>query len=57
MIPPRSPDLNPIEDIFNLASRKLEKDALQEGITRESYDEFCDRVSYTLFLKNVYLVC
>ena len=47
-IPPRSPDLNPIENIFNLASRKLEKDALQQGITRESYDEFCDRVERTI---------
>ena len=47
-IPPRSPDLNPIENIFNLASRKLEKDALQQGITREIYDEFCDRVERTI---------
>ena len=30
------------------ASRKLEKDALQQGITRESYDEFCDRVERTI---------
>ena len=47
-IPPRSPDLNPIENIFNLASRKLEKDALQQGITPETYDEFCDRVERTI---------
>ena len=26
-IPPRSPDLNPIENIFHIVSRKLEKDA------------------------------
>ena len=47
-IPPRRPDLNPIENNFNLASRKLEKDALQQGITHESYDEFCDRVKRTI---------
>ena len=43
-IPPRSPDLNPIENIFHIASKKLEKDALNVGITHESYEEFCDRV-------------
>ena len=47
-IPPQSPDLNPIEDIFNLASRKFEKDALQHGITPELYDEFCDKVERTI---------
>ena len=39
-IPPRSPDLNPIENIFHIASKKLEKDALNKGITHESYEEF-----------------
>ena len=48
-IPPRSPDLNPIENIFNIVSRKLEKDALDRGITRESYAEFCDRVQRTIY--------
>lgn len=47
-IPPRSPDLNPIENIFHVVSRKLEKDALEQGITRESYEEFCDRVQRTI---------
>ena len=47
-IPPRSPDLNPIENIFHIASKKLEKDALNEGITHESYEEFCDRVQRTI---------
>ena len=43
-IPPRSPDLNPVENIFHIVSRKFEKDALQQEITHESYEEFCDRV-------------
>ena len=47
-IPPRSPDLNPIENIFHIASKKLEKDALNKGITHESYEEFCDRVQRTI---------
>ena len=46
-IPPRSPDLNPIENIFHIVSRKLEKNALQEEITHELYEEFCDRVQET----------
>ena len=48
-IPPRSPDLNPIENIFNIVSKKLEKDALEGGITRESYEEFCNRVQRTIY--------
>ena len=45
---PRSPDLNPIENIFHIASKKLEKDALNEGIAHGSYEEFCDRVQRTI---------
>lgn len=48
-IPPRSPDLNPIENIFHIVSRKLEKDAIDQRITRESYQEFCDRVRRTIY--------
>ena len=47
-IPPESPDLNPIENIFNLASKKFEKDNLQQGISPDSYDEFCDKVERTI---------
>ena len=53
-IPPRSPDLNPIENIFNIVSRKLEKDALGGAITRESYAESvieCKEQSMSLFLR------
>lgn len=44
---PRSPDLNPMEKTFNIVSQKLEKDALEGGITRESWEELCDRVQGT----------
>ena len=47
-IPPRSPDLNPIENIFHIVSKKLAKDALERGITRESYEQFCERVQRTM---------
>lgn len=47
-IPPRSPDLNPIENFFNLVSRKLSQDALDNRITKESFNEFSGRVKATI---------
>ena len=43
-IPPRSPDLNPIENIFHLVKRYLDQEAISRNITRESFDEFNLRV-------------
>ena len=36
-IPPRSPDCNPIENVFNPVIRKLDEGAIVNNITRESY--------------------
>lgn len=47
-IPPRSPDLNPIENVFNMTSQNLKKDAVSLNITRESYEEFEKRVIKTM---------
>lgn len=47
-IPARSPDLNPIENLFNMANDILRKDALSRQIRRESYEEFSQRVYNTL---------
>lgn len=47
-IPPRSPDLNPIENVFHLIREQLRTDALEKQIRRESYDEFCKRVATTI---------
>ena len=47
-IPPRSPDLNPIENLFNMTSQNLKKDAVSLKITRESYEEFEKRVIKTM---------
>ena len=47
-IPPRSPDLNPIENIFHLIGKQLKKDALKNNLQRESYAQFCDRVKRTV---------
>ena len=42
-IPARSPDLNPIKDLFDLVLRQLEKDALDMEITSESFELFFQR--------------
>ena len=47
-IPPRSPDMNPIENFFHLVVRKLDMQAIQENITRETKQEFAERVKSTM---------
>ena len=45
---PRSPDLNPIENAFNLFEKELSSDAVKYSISKESYAEFVERVENTL---------
>lgn len=47
-IPARSPDLNPIENIFKLVSDQLRKQALELQIQREAYEQFQNRVITTV---------
>ena len=47
-IPARSPDLNPIENLFHLVSKQLETDALDMEITRENFEQFSARVKKTM---------
>lgn len=47
-IPPKSPDLNPIENIFHLAGKEIKEEGRTLGITRESYEEFQSRCQRTL---------
>lgn len=47
-IPPRSPDLNPIENIFGVVSANLERDALTKEITHETFEQFSTRVEKTI---------
>ena len=47
-IPARSPDLNPIENFFHLVSRKLEKDSKKRNITKESKEQFEQRIKDTM---------
>lgn len=43
-IPPRSPDLNPIENIFNTVKKMLKREAIDKKIQKESFTEFTERV-------------
>ena len=47
-IPPRSPDINPIENLFHLVRKELRKQAIREDIRQESYEEFSSRVIDTI---------
>lgn len=47
-IPPRSPDINPIENTFHLISKQLRRDALEKQITKETFKEFSLRCKQTV---------
>ena len=47
-IPPRSPDINPIENVFHLLEKKLQSDAFERNITHETFADFSARVKNTL---------
>ena len=48
-IPPRSPDLNPIENLFHLIRLELDKQAIERNICTETYVEFRKRIIETFF--------
>ena len=43
-IPPRSPDLNPIENFFHLVCQKLDQDSITKIVTNQTVKEFEARV-------------
>ena len=47
-IPPRSGDINCIENIFHIIKTNLHDDALRKNITFETFDQFCARISDTI---------
>lgn len=47
-IPARSPDLNPIENMFHLCGKAIRSEAIRKRITKESYAQFCNRVRATV---------
>ena len=55
-IPPRSPDLNPIENLFNIVKRELKRQAIRKHITFETFKEFSELVKSTLYAMNTVLI-
>ena len=47
LIPPRSPDMNPIENIFNIIRKRIEREAMQKRISKETNSEFEKRIRGT----------
>ena len=47
-IPARSPDLNPIENVFHIVKSNLQMQVRAQGINHETWTEFKDRVCKTL---------
>ena len=47
-IPARSPDINPIENLFNQVGQQLRQQVLDGNITHETFEEFSARVKKTL---------
>ena len=47
-IPPRSPDINPIENVFNVVKEQLKEQAIKNNIEHESKEQFEQRVLSTL---------
>ena len=43
-MPARSPDLNPIENVFNNVRTKLHEESLNTNITFENFEEYSPRV-------------
>jgi len=47
-IPPRSPDMNPIENLFNYAKANLHNQAIEREITFEGVEQYATRIKDTL---------
>ena len=48
-IPPRSPDINPIENLLHLIKRQLvDNDAIARNMTKKTFEEFAARVKHTI---------
>ena len=55
-IPPRSPDLNPIENIFHNVRNELRRDVIERQIEKETFDQFATRVIETIQRTSVDLI-
>lgn len=48
-IPPRSPEFNPIENVFAFVKKALRDEAIERKLFHETYEEFSLRVKNTLY--------
>lgn len=48
-IPPRSPDLNPIENIFHLVRKRIDAQVRANNVTHQTWDEFKQAVQYNIW--------
>ena len=49
VIPARSPDLNPIENLFHIVRKRIEAEILEKNVIHQSWDEFVDRVKFNIW--------
>ena len=49
VIPARSPDINPIENLFNVVRKNIEAEILQKNIIHQSRDELVERVKFHIW--------
>ena len=42
-IPARRPDINPVENFFNLISSKLQSNEIEKNITHETLEQFLNK--------------
>ena len=49
VIPARSPDLNPIKNLFNIVRKCIEAEILEQNIIHQSWDEFVERVKFCVW--------
>ncbi len=47
-IPARSPDLNPIENLFHIVKKQIQSQAIAQHIYKETWHEFKARVRKTI---------
>ena len=47
-IPPRSPNINCVENLFHIVKQLLEQDAIKYNIMFETYEQFSERVETTI---------
>ena len=47
-IPPRSPDMNPTRNVFNITKETLHAYALSKSITKKNFEEYSKRVKETM---------